>query len=331
MTESAVERIKEYREKNAVNQSLLKAILNKGRYALTSMEDRESTALSEGSLMDDLLLLPEEDINQVYYFGNFSATENQMKVIKAYEEKGELTEDMLNEELKTFYPNWKPETRLNKAREIIEEKFDEYLESKGKMKISNERYDAIMGVINTFETSPLYREVFKDTSYVFTQVPIYFKYKGISSKALIDILKLYYDEEKRLSKVVIIDMKTVEDSVKRLPNSFSRYRYDFQAAFYTKAVEDLIKEEILTPDFKIEYKILAISRTLEGNFALIDIPKQFIKTGWEGGMLGDRKVKGVDEAYDHYIYYMNTENTFFKDLEDKQYKLTLLPDLNLNI
>lgn len=95
---------------------------------------------------------------------------------------------------------------------------------------------------NTFANELLFKEGedFGDVTY--NELPIYFKEQGLDCKALLDRVRISPSNK----TVQLIDLKTTSKPVSLFQESFRKYRYYRQMAFYKKALTHKLSE--LYPD-----------------------------------------------------------------------------------
>jgi len=114
--------------------------------------------------------------------------------------------------------------------------------AKGKTIISKDEYEEALicrdSLINNPFTSHFFINNNPEVS-IFYQVPLYFEYKEVECKGLIDILVVNYKE----NTIQIVDLKSTGRSVLSFPSSYITLRYYLQGAFYELGLKTLIKEK----------------------------------------------------------------------------------------
>jgi len=124
---------------------------------------------------------------------------------------------------------------LLKAVYKYEDYFNELCISHGKQIITFEDKNQIDRIVDSFETSK-WAHLFDDSLAnvtnidLYFQLPIYGKISNVKVKGLLDLVIV--DHSKKL--ISIIDFKTTGEPVIKFKYSAKSYRYDFQAAWYTK-------------------------------------------------------------------------------------------------
>ena len=178
--------------------------------------------------------------------------------------------------------------------------------------------------------------------YQLCQLPIYFNYKDISCKALLDLVTIDTNNK----TIQPIDVKTIGDNPKRFVHNAKRFRYDIQAAWYTLAVEHLRSVDInsvisidLTDYQILPFKFLVESTVTPGICPLVyTCTEDDIFIGRCGAIAKStvirlnynkkqivpvREIHGFEEAISRYKYYKNTSPEYDKYIADVDGQLTL--------
>lgn len=232
-----------------------------------------------------------------------------------------------------YQSRWGDELRVNKVCEYWEY-WEDLKNSQGKQVLSQEEYLLIYQIAMSIRSHEIIGKYFIETPSVsiFYQYPIYFEYKGVECKALLDMV--YVDHANRT--IQPIDIKTVGDYVLNFPKSIRQRRYDIQAAFYTEALKWEMEETAicnLPSDFEIlPFKFIVQSSTMVGSPVIFTCDESLLQIGKFGREelvlnSGDEfysvsgRIKGFDELIDLYKYY--TENGFEVDqvIKDNNFKL----------
>ena len=192
----------------------------------------------------------------------------------------------------------------------------------GKTVISQTQFNTINTIVASLTGSPrtrVYfdRETLSDVPLieVYYQYPIYFKYRGVDCKALLDILIIERDEMGVIIKITPIDLKTMNGNTYYFPNSIKARRYDIQAAWYSLALTLLFNLEdttILQP-----FQFVVESTSYQGKPLVFELEPSLLEIGKNGivpVMLDDigitlrERVLGYEQLLDLYIYH--SENGF---------------------
>lgn len=136
------------------------------------------------------------------------------------------------------------------------------------------------------------------------QVPIYFTHMGVECKALLDGVMINHVRK----EIQPFDLKTTGMSVYSFPENFVRFGYYRQAAFYTQAL--LSKESPIVPLLEDGYKLLPfkfiVAETKPNSYhpaVIYNCTDNDIKVGLDGGYYNGRRVKGVNELLQNYLWH----------------------------
>lgn len=138
------------------------------------------------------------------------------------------------------------------------------------------------------------------------QLPIYFEYKGVECKALMDGIILNHRDK----TIRPFDLKTTGMSVYNFPENFVRFGYYRQAAFYSEALKSPQSPVIHLLD---EYKLLPfqfiVAETKPNSYhpaVIYNCSETDIDVGLNGGYYEGKRVKGVNELIEDYIWHSST-------------------------
>jgi hypothetical protein len=162
---------------------------------------------------------------------------------------------------------------------------------------------------------------------VYYQFPIYFEYRGVNCKALLDMVFVYRTEEGKITVVVGVDLKTMNGNTFYFPSSVRARRYDIQAAWYTLALHkhfavpdgsDVIKPFQFVVEstsyqgkplnFIVDSSLLNMGRF--GKKALTLVDTNLFTEGAQNATL-QQSVLGFEDLLDLYIYH--SENGFSEE------------------
>lgn len=251
--------IKDYREKDALNQSFLKKVLIND----TRPEETGGTKphFAKGNLVDCLITTPEL-IDEIYYISSIPKypTEAIKEIVdKVYESTALADYDSFDAfQLKDYgslilelsyeyQSNWKWETKLKK---IIEEGYDywnELIVSRTRTIIPQDYYWQCQKVATSLLTHPFTKHYFEEDMFrkIKYQEPIYWTYQDVvegwqyNCKGLLDML--VFDEANMT--VQIIDIKTTGEHLSSWKRNVARkYNYAFQLSFYYYGIMKLFPE-----------------------------------------------------------------------------------------
>jgi hypothetical protein len=231
-------RIEQYAREEALNQSLIKALLN-GIGVYKNEKKKDVKHFLYGQAVDTLLLSPKE-FYDIYFVPDVKKrpSDSIVDIIQSIYDKdpvGDLREKELlittavNE--KEYYTNRKIETRI---AGVITDGSDYWnaLKEKGeRILISIDEYQNIEQIVNSFKTHQHTLSYFinEDDCEYLSQYPVYWEIDGIPCKGLIDYIIINHKRK----IIQVIDIKTIGSSTLSFPESAKRYRYDIQAAWYS--------------------------------------------------------------------------------------------------
>ena len=319
-----------YRTLDKMNQSLLKTILKhpqtflktQERYA-QKLEDEANGIIEKtpdhfvfGSAVDHMLT-EDTDFEEVYYImksmklPSDAIVEVINIVFNEYANEGELaqhTNHILEACARVGYGlSWKPETAVGKVVDAGSDYFLVLQKSANKTVISQEDYQKAIIACAALKTD-LYISPFltktKDVEII--KKPIFeFTYNGIDFKGEGDMITINHAEK----KVYPIDIKTMSGMITDFPGNFWKYRYDFQGAFYSKAVTEYpAVKELLEKGYKLEpFMFFVVEKECINKPMIFTMTHQALQIGTNGGMLTNgKKLEGVKQAVTRYIYHKDS-------------------------
>jgi hypothetical protein len=366
------EDIQEYYQSDSLGQSKLKLLL--GDLSSFHKEfDSSAEHFLIGSAVDCILTSTQEEFNNTYYkaevdkkpsetilsildlvYNDLLQDYSEYLEVSSEEEKtsfqefvGELADHSVYLlkacEDTGWQPRWGAEAKLKNIIESSEEYFTDLCKSFGKTILSKTQAETIQRIVTSLENNPRTSGFFNRDLYeylpvtltVYYQFPIYFDYRGVNCKALLDIVFISRDEEANLVSITGVDLKTMNGNTYHFPSSVRTRRYDIQAAWYTLALQKhfAIPEEssIIKP-----FQFVVESTSYQGkplNFVVDDslltmgrFGRRAIKSN-ENSMATtlQYEIKGFEQLLDLYIYH--SENGF---TEEKEIQETGLNSLKIN-
>ena len=340
--------IDKYFESDALSQSSLKKLLTGIDSFINNQKEESELFYTEkghfviGSAVDMLLTGEKEEFDNHYYVSKLikKPSEVEMSIIqRVLDDVKSNSEDSPYEKLDKYpgsiqmsieehgwQSNWKMETKINKIIEIGSEYFEDLKKGLGKQILTSEEKKLIDDIVFSLKSNPRTSKFFDRTALsraelvtVYYQLPIYFYYKGIYCKALLDMLIVIRNEKGEIVSVQAFDLKTMNGNTLRFLSNLKSFRYDIQAAWYTEALlaspssfelEGKIREDMLRP-----FTFIVESNSYPGQPLLFEADEDILNTGKNGRK--DLKVKlstndyedtvirhvvGFDELIDTYIY-----------------------------
>jgi hypothetical protein len=230
-----------------------------------------------------------------------------------------------------YQPNWKEATRVKKIIEAGEDYFTELSEAGNKEIITAGMKDRIDNIVNSLRNNERTKKYFdRDLQSKLTdidfyyQLPIYFEYLGVDSKALLDLVVVQRDGKGEIVSVEPIDLKTMSGQTLHFISSLRKRRYDIQAAWYSLALESYFK----TDKIKL-FKFIVESTTSVGHPVVFECTKETMEHGKNGFPGGE--FFSEDKARS--IYYPKTKGyhdyiTEYKHYEENEFREDIILDTN---
>lgn len=325
-----------YYDNVGVSQSLLKGYLGSNPQVFEQEEDEglwytEKKHFVLGDGVDMLLTTPElfDDIMFV------SELEEEQKptgkglgvVHLTYDkirEQGDISEESLfgnythcvlsaARELE-WNPKWKDDTVIRNF-EPYYTYFLDLLNSDGKIVLTVQekaKIDSLVVAIRTHENTAKYF-IPTDNTVIIKQMPIYWDLEDLPCKALLDMCIV----DKHNKTLQPIDIKTVGKPVADFPKVMKERRYDIQAAWYTLALQEFIKNNHEYHGYTIlNFKFIAASTTDNIIIPIVytcsdDLlmigkqgsPKIAHKTSFGNVVTLRRQIKGYEQLLQDYLCY----------------------------
>lgn len=245
----------EYRQRPELSQSSLKNLL-KHPYYFVNTQNKESESLTLGSVVDTLLLTP-EDFDDTYYVGEAPTPPEAPKaILEDYYQFLEDSpvkpdEDEQNTKLLELAKQYK--YCLTYGDEAVLKKINNYEpylqflnESKGKKLIGPDQYEKYNNIVNVIKNDSLWLDNIAKYNYI-CQLDIYWSHDNVGLKSLLDIV-IIDDKNKTIQPY---DLKTTSkplvEFLDKKRGSFWVYGYDIQASFYMHALQEAYPEYTILP------------------------------------------------------------------------------------
>jgi hypothetical protein len=346
-------KIDEYFESDALSQSQLKKLLGGTDSYINSLKEEKTMFYEEkghfiiGSAVDTILTGEADEFKKQYYVTTLEKkpSDVEMSIIQFILNDVTLKADGKEITELAQYPgsiqasieehawqaNWKMETKINKIVECGSEYFEDLKKGAGKQILSSAESKLIEDIAFSLRSNPRTSKFFDRTALsraegvtVYYQLPIYFYYRGIYCKALLDLLIVIRDASGKIISVQALDLKTMNGSTIRFSNNLKSFRYDIQASWYTEAIlspdsnfelAGQITEDILKP-----FTFIVESNNYPGQPLVFELEQEVLDVGKFGRkdlkarVPGDdystivvRATIGFDELLDTYIYQNENE------------------------
>ena len=271
-----------FEKQGYISASLLKEISNHPKQAKAMLEgsSKQSTALSDGSLVDVLLTQPDKfDELYVIYRGKkptdklLDVAEMYISIYQSESVSGTFDKDraIISSQQQVGYDGrLKPETMIKRFDEECYNYCNFVINNPNKIIIDEENYNKHNRLALNAKASPYLQHIFSPSSnlIVLFQVEVYVATTRFSGKALIDCIVI--DLFNRT--ITPYDFKTFEGSFE---SNYWKFKYYYQEAWYSYLLETLrhpefvvdstIPEElkvIESEDFSLQpFKFIAIDKS----------------------------------------------------------------------
>ena len=259
------EEIDDYFERPEVNQSSLKDLAGGLDGFLASLAKKRKNKEENkptpdyfliGGAVDTILTGEEGEFEKQYYVSTLEKkpSEVEIQIIESvfhelvaadminqveYEDSHDAILAAANEV--GWQMRWKTETRVAKLIEAGRDYFEDLKHSLGMKILTSEMKNKIDSIVHSLKTNPKTKKYFdkelqaqQEFMDFYYQLPIYFSYKGIECKALMDLVVVHKDQDGNIIKIEPIDLKTMSGNTLQFVGKIRQHRYDIQAAWYTK-------------------------------------------------------------------------------------------------
>lgn len=252
----------EYREYPCLSYSLLSAYTRDGFSAVEHRDEhKETKSMFFGSLVDTMLTRP-KDFDTIYYVTNSKLDDKALNVCGYLynatneEDYNNIPEELYAETFCYLPTNYKPETKYDKVKKILEKHYSTYILSKDKIIVDETDY------IDAQECVKSLKSLLAKKYYIHKDIMFNFQYKfkavlnDIEYKCMFDCLIVDY----KTKTIHPIDIKTTSKPEYDFAKSFLEFNYQYQARLYLRILlSSLATTEY--KDFKIEpMNFLVINR-----------------------------------------------------------------------
>lgn len=187
-----------------------------------------------------------------------------------------------------YQPRWGAEAKMKAICEPGAEYFKDLAKSANKTIIDSETNNKIQNIVESIKTHWRTAKYFdreeqaetENVTFIY-QMPIYFEYRGIKCKALLDLVIVVRDEDGNIISVQGVDLKTTSDYTNQFTSSIRSYRYDLQGSWYSLA---LVDHYALwnTPQKLKPFRFIVESTISPGTPLIYEMSESLLKVGKEG-------------------------------------------------
>lgn len=245
-----------YYESDALNQSTLKDLGQGFESFMTKQEKKETEGIPSyfaiGSAVDTILTGANGEFEKQFYVSELinKPSDKEIEIVKfvfddVYQDnieaslsdlKGSILDSVNHFE---WQSRWKDETRIDKIITNGSEYYEDLKYAFGKTILSSEQKSLIDNVVKSLKENERTKKYFNREKYskskivdIYYQLPIYFEYKGIQCKALLDILTIVKDDKGSIISIHPIDLKTMSGNTIDFLSNLKRLRYDIKNNLY---------------------------------------------------------------------------------------------------
>lgn len=291
---------KNYYENEAVSQSRLKRLIN------SPMSYKNNTSISGpsltlGSLFENMVLPPYD--TSMYYVTKAADIQpvikniwddyySQVKIIENFDDIDEQLLDDIS--LKHEYRVTQKNARL---KYVLADKsyFDTLVKGNDKIIVSTEMNEVAKTMAESIKTNEFTKDIIKDDGLV--QLEIYWNLEHFDLKSLLD----YVEIDEKNKTIQPWDLKSTGYSTTAFKKSIYKFRYDFQAAFYTFALK------FKYPDYKIlPFKFLVESSSYPGTPLVYQMSDYALSVGAFGGNVDGVEYKGFTQCLEQLQWHCET-------------------------
>ena len=340
--------INKYFESPALSQSALKKLLiGIDGYLKSNKQEKELYYTEKGhfiigSAVDTILTGEDGEFDKQYYvselekkpsdvemsiiqmvFDSIPKNDFQIYDLRSYETFIDYAITQHN-----WQSNWKLETKINKIIDIGTDYFEDLKKGFGKQILTINDKKLIDDIVISLRSNAVTNKYFDRNAInrsknieVRYQVPIYFLYKDVNCKALLDIVVIETMPDDSIT-IQVIDLKTMAGNTLHFLTNLKKFRYDLQASFYTNAITtDITTFEPVYSANKVTllpFLFIVESNTNPGQPLVYVADNEILEIGKKGKeevRIGDDiikyAIKGFDELLDTYIY--QSENDWLQE------------------
>lgn len=216
--------------------------------------------------------------------------------------------------------NLKDDTVLKKVIEKGSNYFDTLVKRLGKKDmiiLSKDEHLIVKKVVKSLRVSPQTKKFFDrkfqkqiQNADFYYQLPIYFTFKGVECKALLDLVVVIKDQQGKAILIEPYDLKSIGQGVSQFLYSFRKLRYDIQGGFYTEAIKFWANKDVLSEVQISDFSFIVESTVYPGEPAVFTMSKEALVISMEGVNTENyydpdylAEYRGILSLIDDYKYY----------------------------
>ena len=254
---SVLHQMQEYYESPALNQSFLKKLIDVDDVEIPKLPGSQRF-MEPGTVIDWIITIPPDQ------------WKDKMLIVQAEKKPSETMETILNmvwesreaeSDLNNLIPqieqaitaveyvgnrNWYMSQKVDKVINSIKEFWELRLEAEGKTVVLQNDFDNYMQIADNIKGSANTYKYFVDDGLVTTletQHPVYATLEGVDCKGLLDLVSI----NEQTKTMLPMDLKVTNASLRNWKYTARKFRYDFQASFYTALLKAKYPEYTILP------------------------------------------------------------------------------------
>ena len=311
-----------YKSMKGINQSSLKEILKSPGAYQKALEKSESTEkhFLLGSLVDEMLLEEDPEYIDKHYYraGELSVSDAIKDIVKYVFDKAsldssssfELLDDYILEGCNIYNWNskWGDAAKLKNVKAQGTAYFNLLKESQGKTIITEAEYLQAMTAKMSILQDPYIKKFFieNENQSVLKKHVLTFEYRNNSCKGEVDLIVI----DRKHKIIHPFDVKTISMATNYFPINFWKFRYDFQAAFYTEGIrrsESL--QKYIKDGYSVGYfKFIVVDLNATSYPLIYKMTSEVLNIGIYGGTLKNGKeIEGVKQAFDRLNFHLEKQ------------------------
>lgn len=195
--------------------------------------------------------------------------------------------------------------------------------SQGKDVITEAEIEQAKDVVSMLQNNPRTKWFMKDCKNeilcdVYDQLRVDFTYNDIACKGFLDRVVVNHNSK----KVYPVDLKTTGKSVLEFRNSFIKYGYFRQAAFYQEGIKHWMSQDPKIKDYDIQnFRFVVAEMACKHVPVIYECSDSDLYAGKFGGELksGSTKIKGFAELLEDVKWHRENDNWFTTAEHEKGY------------
>jgi hypothetical protein len=276
-------------------------------WKMFNQEEKENTkgrrkAFDFGTALDILVTQPETSIEEEFHVISVKRPSGKIHDLLIYIESNGLpySREAIDEAIKAVGfggANWKQET-IEKGIKPLVDYIEALNEAGDKPIITQEQLQLVKKAYSDLKQDP-FSNYFLFANSPDYQFEIVVELEGVLCKGLLDVVHI----DRSRKTFTIVDLKSMEGNPLFFWYNFFKFRYDIQAAFYKRLMEEKF------PGYTFEgFYFVVASSTNEGAPIVYRVTDKILQMGEKGGMYRGIWFKGYEALLEEFIIRVETNN-----------------------